>query len=152
MKMDVFRQSLLALGWKIIAIEEIKPDEKSGVKHVRAVLQKVNDDGSSVRRLVGYWQDTLGAMGDAGDVYPDRENGDFQKVEPPTQPVQVTAAVDAVSVLSTVVGAKYAGLIPGAVMVQAFVVENGVGIVRRYAVYKDDADAVRVVPMQEATA
>lgn len=153
MNLNDLRNKIKNNGWDIVSEDAIKGDDEGGVKHVRLVLNKVTDDGGCIRRKISYWQDTEGKLGTVGEAYLDPEDRHYQDIVPPATKVDpFDAAVAFVKTQPNVVGAQANGKLPGALSVQALVVEKGVATLTRYAVYKDASNNPVAVPITETQA
>lgn len=130
------------------------PDDHDGMQHYRMwVNGEIN--GEFVSERVGVWKDPTGHYADAGGALLETEKGAAKRLLAATEATedpQVAAAVALVTKLIGVVGAQAAGVVPGGLVVQALLIENGIAQVQRYVVYKDaDGKPQTALLQQEAT-
>jgi len=57
-------------------------EDKDGVEHWRLPCHKINEAGDVALINVGFWKDTLGRLGQAGSIYPDRLKGAYNSLKP----------------------------------------------------------------------
>ena len=96
-----FRQGLIDAGiTPVTAAEHMGreadqhfPDDRDGVEHWRIPCHKINDGGDVAVVKIGFWKDTTGRLGPAGNIYPDRTNdaGAYNKLKPVEVPEDTTS-------------------------------------------------------------
>jgi len=150
MKITEFRQKLTGAGYVLAAApEEIAPDATDGVKHMRLRVHKADGLGRGLKKT-GYYHDVNGHLGEAGNVYPDYENGDVNLraifepavIQPSIAQVALAEALKRPGVIG--VRAEDAG---GCAIVSLVQIVAGIAVPKQVAVYRD-GENLAVVPYE----
>jgi len=77
MTREQWEEKITNLGYVLTGEQEIAPDRRNGVTHVREVLHQIDEYGGVLLRKIGFYRDVGGVFGEADLIYPDFKWGDI---------------------------------------------------------------------------